>query len=79
LEEHGTTELYGSKDATREAFKLGIIQDGQTWMDMIKSRKQTSHIYDEKVIEEIVQLVGNSYYPLLSALGIVLEKKKEKP
>lgn len=79
LEEHGTTiEIYGSKDATREAFKLGIIEDGQTWMDMIKSCNQTSHIYDEKTAEEIVLQVVKNYYPLLSLLGKVLEEKKEK-
>jgi nucleotidyltransferase substrate binding protein (TIGR01987 family) len=78
LEEHGATDIYGSKDATREAFKLGIIEEGQTWMDMIKSRNQTSHIYDEETIEEIAQLIVKSYHPLLVAFGNVLEKKKEK-
>lgn len=78
LEEHGTTDIYGSKDATREAFKLGIIDNGQMWIDMIKSRNQTLHIYDEKTAEEIVQLVVKNYYPLLSALGKALEEKKAK-
>ena len=78
LEYHGTAEIYGSKDATREAFRLGIIKEGQIWMDMIKSRNQTSHIYDEKTVEEIVQLIGKSYYPLLSTLGNTLEEKKNQ-
>ena len=78
LESKGATEIYGSKDVTREAFRLGIIEEGQTWMDMIKSRNQTSHIYDEKTVEEIVQLVVKSYYPLLLACDDALERIKNK-
>src|SRR6266576_2628990 len=45
LEFRGTINLYGSKDATREAFTAGLIEDGEAWMAMIKSRNQTSHTY----------------------------------
>jgi len=31
LEAHGTTNLYGSKDATREAFATGLIENGEAW------------------------------------------------
>ena len=30
--------IKGSRDAIREAFKVELISDGETWMDMIKSR-----------------------------------------
>ena len=39
----GVQNLYGSKDATREAFKTGLIENGEAWMDMIQSRNLTSH------------------------------------
>lgn len=39
----GVSNLYGSKDTAREAFKLGLIESGDVWMDMIKSRNLTSH------------------------------------
>ena len=29
--------ISGSRDATKEAFKLGIISDGEDWMQMIES------------------------------------------
>lgn len=38
LESRGASKLYGSKDATREAFAKGLIDDGDVWMGMIKSR-----------------------------------------
>src|SRR3954468_8906928 len=34
----GYTSLIGSKDATRTAFKNGLIEDGDAWMAMIESR-----------------------------------------
>ena len=45
LKSRGNTEIYGSKDATREAFQLGLIEDGELWMKMIQSRNLTSHVY----------------------------------
>ena len=46
LLEIGDVTLYGSKDATREAFKTELIKDGDVWMEMIKSRNKTSHTYN---------------------------------
>jgi nucleotidyltransferase substrate binding protein (TIGR01987 family) len=31
----GNTNIFGSKDATREAFAAGLIVEGDVWMDMI--------------------------------------------
>jgi nucleotidyltransferase substrate binding protein (TIGR01987 family) len=61
LESRGTTELFGSRDATREAFAGGLIDDGEAWMEMIKSRNRTSHTYDEETVKEIAQAIVSSY------------------
>ncbi|MGB7842777.1 MAG: nucleotidyltransferase substrate binding protein [Salinimicrobium sp.] len=57
----GNPEIRGSRDATREAFKYGLIGDGEVWMDMIISRKQTSHTYDEKTAAEIADVILKKY------------------
>ncbi len=62
--EQGTTKIYGSKDATREAFQLGLITDGEGWMEMIRSRNESSHTYNEKTAEEISKKILDSYYDL---------------
>lgn len=62
LEEQGLKEIYGSKDVTRESFKLGIIENGEVWMDMIKNRNQTSHTYNLEVAKEIVDAIIKKYY-----------------
>ncbi len=60
----GNTKIGGSRDATREAFKINLITDAQVWMNMIKSRNQTSHTYNEDTAKEIFVAIINDYYPL---------------
>ncbi len=62
LDYKGSTEpIYGSKDATRQAFLMGLIAHGEDWMRMILSRNLTSHTYDEKTVETIVDEVLGNY------------------
>jgi len=60
----GTTGITGSRDATREAFSKEIIEDGEGWMEMVKSRNQTSHTYNQEIAEHIVRLIIECYHPL---------------
>ncbi len=62
LKDKGNKDIYGSKDATREAFRYELIENGEVWMDMIKSRNQTSHTYYQKTAELIVGAITDSYY-----------------
>jgi nucleotidyltransferase substrate binding protein (TIGR01987 family) len=62
LEDRGVTELFGSKDAVREAFKLGILTDGEVWMEMIKSRNLTSRTYDEQMVSDIAKIIADVYF-----------------
>ena len=39
LENQGLRNLYGSKDSTREAFKRGLIENGEVRMDIISEQK----------------------------------------
>ncbi|AWG23149.1 nucleotidyltransferase [Flavobacterium faecale] len=66
LEEQGKTDLFGSKNAVKEAFNVGIITDGAIWFDMIKSRNLTSHIYDENEILKILEVILNDYIAVFS-------------
>lgn len=77
LENRGKSDLYGSKDVTREAFRLGIIDNGEAWMSMISSRNLTSHTYNEKTTEEIVTFVLNSYIDQFLKLMDKLNSIKE--
>lgn len=76
LKSSGNTEIYGSKDATREAFRLNLIKDGDIWMQMIQSRNMTSHTYNEETAKQIVSAIRNSYFMALTNLKEVLEAKE---
>ncbi|WP_372683911.1 nucleotidyltransferase substrate binding protein [Desulfosarcina sp.] len=60
----GDPSITGSRDAFRESFNKGLITDGQGWMEMIKSRNQSSHTYNQKVAEAIVDKVVSVYHAL---------------
>ncbi|MFW6363693.1 MAG: nucleotidyltransferase substrate binding protein [Spirochaeta sp.] len=51
LESQGVTELFGSKNVAREAFKTGLIEDGEVWLRMGESRNLTSHTYNEETAQ----------------------------
>lgn len=73
LEEKGNSELFGSKDTTRLAFKLGIIENGEVWMDMIKSRNLTSHTYNEDTAQSIVADIKNRYFTEFEKIKVRFE------
>lgn len=64
FEYQGQTSITGSRDATREAFNKGLIQDGNSWMAMISSRNQTAHSYNKKTANEIIDEILNIYFKL---------------
>jgi nucleotidyltransferase substrate binding protein (TIGR01987 family) len=68
LEEQGYIGIIGSKNASREAFKNALIEDGQTWMDMIKARNLSSHTYNTELAEAIVRDILARFYPAFAAL-----------
>ncbi len=63
FEYQGQSGITGSRDAAREAFQKGLIETGDVWMEMIKSRNQTSHTYNKNTANEIVDRIQNIYFP----------------
>ncbi len=79
LEAQGFVDLIGSKNATRQAFKNGLLEDGEAWMDMVQARNLTSHTYKTEVAEKIVKDILERFHPALMAMGqrfADLEKKE---
>jgi nucleotidyltransferase substrate binding protein (TIGR01987 family) len=62
LENAGNNNMFGFKDATKEAFALGLIIHGDVWMDMIKSRNKTSHTYNEETADDIFLKIVYEYH-----------------
>jgi nucleotidyltransferase substrate binding protein (TIGR01987 family) len=68
LELEGIQGLVGSRSTLREAFKRGLVTDGEAWMDMIEKRNLSSHTYNENVAELLVAAIGEHYYSAFIAL-----------
>lgn len=73
LENQGVTDIIGSKDAIRFAFQNGLIDNGEVWMQMVKSRSLTSHTYNEQTADEIAEAVKDKYFDAISKLISRLE------
>tara|TARA_R110002020_G_scaffold99708_2_gene236399 strand:+ start:1043 stop:1462 length:420 start_codon:yes stop_codon:yes gene_type:complete len=74
----GNSSITGSRDATREAFRLGLISDGENWMEMIKSRNQSSYSYNEGIAEEISSKITENYCQLFKQLQEKMYEFKAK-
>lgn len=74
LQDQGNQNIKGSKDATREAFKVELIADGEQWMAMIQSRNVSSHTYNEHIANELVSVIVEQYFPLFVELQTEMEK-----
>ena len=78
LESNGVTELYGSVKATRAAFARGLIENGEAWMEMIKSRNQTVHAYDQATADQIAVAILTNYVMEFGTLERRLEELKKE-
>jgi nucleotidyltransferase substrate binding protein (TIGR01987 family) len=78
FENQGETGIHGSRDAFRLAFRRGLIEDGETWMDMIESRTLTSHTYQEDIAQDIADKIFNRYFPEYQALRTKMDSFTEE-
>lgn len=74
LEAQGLLNLFGSRDTTRAAFKNGLIENGEIWMDMIEKRNLTSHTYDEETATEVVLIIRKDYFAEFEKLLLRLKQ-----
>lgn len=76
FELQGDTGILGSRDAFRLAFRRGLIEHGDVWMSMIKSRALTGHTYNEEIAQQVASAIVNQYYPEFVRLHETLTKLK---
>lgn len=74
----GDQEIRGARDAIRQAFRVGLIADGTVWMDMLKSRNLTSHIYNEETANQIAFAIREHYIQQFRALASRFRQLRDK-
>ncbi|TAE28571.1 MAG: nucleotidyltransferase [Candidatus Kapaibacterium sp.] len=65
LSERGYSDVKGPKPVIKQAFQDGLIKDGHTWIQMITSRNETSHLYSEERSAIIFHRIQTEYIQLL--------------
>lgn len=61
LNEEGIENVATPKSTIREAFKVGIIKNVDTWLEMIDDRNLTSHIYNQSLADDIYIRIATKY------------------
>lgn len=75
LEYQGITGKIGSpREIIKEAFSAGVIENGETWIDMMLSRNALAHLYDEETSREIYEKIKEEYIQEFVKLINDLEK-----
>ncbi|WP_375191686.1 nucleotidyltransferase substrate binding protein [Marinobacter sp.] len=74
----GNSGITGSRDAIREAFANGLIDEGEQWMQMLKDRNRTSHTYNEETAREILKNILALYHPLFSGFQQRMHEQARK-
>ena len=68
-------EVKSPRDSIKTAFEYGLIQNGTLWLEALEKRNLAAHTYDDNILEELEELIINTYYPLFNDLKEILKKK----
>ncbi len=68
LEYTGYNYINSPIAAIKEAAQTGFIIDGHAWMELLKDRNMTLHIYDEETRQQLFDRIRNKAYPLFKQL-----------
>ena len=75
LENEGHRKIHSGKQVIRQAFQDEIIEDPEVWMESLRRRNETSHIYNQEIMEGSLDFIEGSFYPLVRALYLKLKKE----
>jgi nucleotidyltransferase substrate binding protein (TIGR01987 family) len=68
LEFNGVFEAKSPRDVIKHSFVVGIILDGDAYIEMMKDRNTSAHTYDEAMAQALYLRIQSNHYPLLQML-----------
>jgi len=68
LENEGFT-VVSPRDAIKQAFQAGMLDDGHVWIDALKDRNLTVHTYEQKIAFAVEQKIRSVYFPALQSFS----------
>ena len=61
LDEHGFN-VKSPKDTIRQAYQSEYIKNGQVWMDAFEKRNESSHAYEEAILQATTDFILNVFF-----------------
>ena len=61
-------EVSSPRGSIREGWKQGLVQEAETWLDMLEKRNLSAHTYNEQTAQVIYAAVKGKYFDMLAAL-----------
>lgn len=62
------TEVSLPRDVLKEAFRYGVVQDGQVWIDMLEEGNMLACAYEEQVAVEAGKNIRERYAPAIEKI-----------
>lgn len=56
------------RETIKQAFQVGIIENGHIWIDALSNRNLTTHTYDEELANKMTQEIIKLYLPELEKM-----------
>lgn len=63
------------RETVKQAFQIGLIDNGHAWMDALADRNLTTHTYNEELANKMTEEILNIYLPELDKIYIKLLKE----
>ena len=63
------------RETIKQAFQIGLINDGYIWMEALTVMNLTTHTYDENLVNKLISDIIKIYFPELKLLHERLEKE----
>jgi len=77
LESKGFT-CNSPREAIKRAFQSGLLDNGEEWINALNDRNLTTHTYNEKLTEIILNKIQNQYFKEIKKLYLKLKKENEE-
>ncbi len=77
LEENGF-EVNSPKETLRQAYQSDYINNGEVWMNALKKRNETTHLYNDDVLEATTRFIIDEFSPVVNEMYHSFKKEVER-
>ncbi len=71
-------ECGSPRELIKLGYKIGFVQQEDEWLLMLKKRNLSVHIYNEEEIDEMIELIRDTFVPTFEILAEGLQKKADE-